>query len=86
MRPTTTFDAYCAEHVRSAAGKPRAPVTRGDKVMGAAPADFQAAAAAKLSDLTPEQLERASRFGVLPSGPSRLKKAVGASNFLSEDH
>ena len=54
--------------------------------MGAAPADFQAAAAAKLSDLTPEQLERASRFGVLPSGPSRLKKAVGASNFLSEDH
>eukprot|EP00964_Phaeocystis_antarctica_P078339 scaffold48731_cov61-Phaeocystis_antarctica.AAC.4 len=86
MRPTTTFDAYCADHVRSAAGAPRAPVARGDMVMGAEPMGFQAAAAAQLSDLTAAQLERVSRFGVLPSGPSRMKKAVGASDLLSEDH
>ena len=46
--------------------------------------EFQAAAAAKLSDLTAEQLERVSRFGVLPSYPNRMKKAVGASDLLSE--
>ena len=38
----------------------------------------------KLSDLTAEQLERVSRFGVLPSYPNRMKKAVGASDLLSE--
>ena len=91
MRPTTTFNAYSAEHLRSAKGAPRktfdaARAESGHTPIGAPPlgGEFQAAAAAKLSDLTAEQLERVSRFGVLPSYPNRMKKAVGASDLLSE--
>ena len=88
MRPTTMFNAYSAEHLRSAKGAPRKTfdAARADTPIGAPPlgGEFQAAAAAKLSDLTAEQLERVSRFGVLPSYPNRMKKAVGASDLLSE--
>ena len=75
MRPTTTFEAYCAHHVRGAT----APMARGDTPLGTA-----RTGTTQLSELTLEQLERVSRFGVLPSGRSRMKKAVGAGDLLSE--
>jgi hypothetical protein len=65
IRPTTYFDDYSSGHL-TAAPAPAASVT---KTLGAS-----ASGPVALEGLTAEQLERVSRFGLLPdSGPSKLK-------------
>ena len=72
-RPTTTFDAYCAAHVTRAAH----PAARLDTPIGSA-------RSVQLEGLTAEELERVSRFGMLPdSGPSKMREVFGAGDLLS---